>query len=290
MSKKAYFMPEGPEIRTVADKLRPVLVSRIITNSHKDERANTVGFDNLKCPVTIIGVRSHGKKLIIDIDSGHMIIASFGMEGRLQYSPGNHSHIWFDISDCQVNGPLKIMKYVFSLYFDDTRYMGGIDIIPNAGIPLYFQDIGPDLLQLALNEQTWMPQETWLAIYSQPKLMKRMICEVLKDQSLVGGIGNYASCEILYYSAIHPERKIESLSYDDWDRIRINSHKVLRLSYAHGGCTIKSFISPDGQPGRYIPAVYGTKKNKPLDPLGNPIVRSKKGTKQTNHWVPAVQI
>jgi formamidopyrimidine-DNA glycosylase len=57
-------MPEGPEARTVADKLRPYLVNRIITGYYNGERAKTIAFFNLKCPALIIGIRSYGKKVI----------------------------------------------------------------------------------------------------------------------------------------------------------------------------------------------------------------------------------
>lgn len=139
-------MPEGPEVRTVADKLRPILLNKIITNSCIGERAKIVGACNLKFPATIIQVRSHGKKVIIDVDTGHMIIVYLGMVGRFQFDQGNHSHVRFDICDFEIKGSFKVLKYTFSLYFDDYRYMGGVDIIPNAGIPIYFRDIGPDIL------------------------------------------------------------------------------------------------------------------------------------------------
>lgn len=279
-------MPEGPEARTVADKLRPYLVSRIITDVYTGERAKTLGFHNLKCPATIIGVRSYGKKVLIDLDTGHMMITSLGMGGRLQYTKGDHSHIRFDLSDAELKGSFRVMKFVFSLFFDDTRYMGSIDIIPNANISFYFKDLGPDLMQHALDPKTWIPLDTWIAIFTQKKYLKWNVADVLNEQCLVAGIGWYLMTEILYYAAIHPERTVESLSADDWDRIRICAHKIMLLSYSHGGFTIESFISPDGAYGMYPAAVYG----KSHDPLGNPIIDQKwKKKGRTVHWVPAIQ-
>lgn len=278
-------MPEGPEARTVSDKLRPYLVTRVITGSYVGPRAKTIGFFNLKYPATIIGVRSHGKKVLIDLDTGHMIIISLGMAGRVQYSPGDHSHVRFDISDSETKGAFKVMKQVFSLYFDDHRYMGGVDIIPNAGIPLYFKDIGPDLLQAALDEKTWIPLDKWLSIYTQKKLKNRTICDVLLDQDLVAGIGNYLRCDILYYAMINPLRKVESISTHEWDLIRVCSHKVILLAYSYRGFTIESFISPDGEMGTYPAAVYG----KDFDPHGNPVIKTDVKDRKI-HWVPTVQV
>lgn len=278
-------MPESPESRTVADKLRPYLVSRSITSFCTGERAKIVGFHNLKCPASIISVRSYGKKVIIDLATGHMIIVSLGMSGRLQYDSGNHSHVRFDISDCEVKGAFKIMKPAFSLYFDDSRYMGGVDIIPNEGIPLYFKDFGPDLLQHALDEKTWIPLDKWMSIFGQKRLQKWCVCDVLMEQSLIAGIGNYLRSEILYYAGVHPYRIVLSLTAEEWDRIRICSHKIVLLSYSYGGFTIESFISPDGARGMYPAAVYG----RTHDPYGNPVVTSKGKDGRTSHWVPAIQ-
>lgn len=277
-------MPESPEARTVADKLRPYLVSRIITNVYTGERAKTLGFHNLKCPATIIGVRSYGKKVLIDLDSGHMMITSLGMGGRFQTNRGDHSHIRFDISQIEIKGLFRIIKPSFSLFFDDSRYMGGIDIISNTEIPIYFKDLGPDLLQLALNETTWISLDNWMRIFMNGS--KRMICDVLTDQSLVAGIGWYLMTDILYYSGIHPERRANTLTADDWDRTRINSHKVISLSYSYGGFTIRDFISPDGSPGLYPAAIYGKIK----DPLGNPIIDKKLKNGRTIHFVQSVQV
>lgn len=280
-------MPEGPEIRTVSDKLRHILTNRIITSFHLGDRAVVRGFFNLQCPVTILGVRSYGKKVLIEINTEHLIIISLGMAGRLQYHQGNHSNVRFDIGESERKGPFSILKPICNLYFEDHRYMGGVDIIPNSGELLYFKDIGPDLLQHALNESKWIPLTSWLQIYKQKKYQKWYIFDMLLEQDLVAGIGLYLLTEILYYAAIHPMRTGETLTDDEWDRIRICSHKVILLSYSYGGFTIEDFISPDGQRGMYPAAVYG----KSHDPLGNPVINIKmnKKNKRTAHVVLAVQ-
>jgi formamidopyrimidine-DNA glycosylase len=277
-------MPEGPEVKTVSDKLSPFLTNKIITGSSLGPRAKTIGFSNLKCPSTIISVRSYGKKIIIDLNTSYSIIISLGMTGRLQFTSGNHSHVKFDISDYHIKGSLKIMNYQYSLFFDDHRYMGSVDIIPSTGFPLYFKDIGPDILQASLHPSTWIPLDTWISIFTQKKLLNRPICNVLVDQSLVSGLGWYLQTEILYYSGIHPERTVKSLSHSDLDTIRICSHKIILLSYSYGGFTIKDFISPDGQKGIYPAVVYG----KSFDPLGNQVV-NKKIKDRTLHFVPVIQ-
>ena len=281
-------MPEGPEVATVADKLKPKLFDKIITSAYKGERGTFVGFENLKFPSRIIGVRSHGKKLLIDIEyggEGFMIIISLGMSGRLQYNQGNHSHIHFSIGEYQVVGMFQVLRPSLVLYFDDQRYMGGVNLIPNAGIPFYFRNIGPDLLQAALDEKTYITLEHWRIIFNPKKVQKWTVRKALMDQSLVASIGNYIVSEVLYYAMICPERIVSTLTDEEWDRLRIVAHKILFVSYSYGGFTIKDFISPDMTKGMYPAAVYGRK----TDPYGNPVVKVKAKDGRTSHWVPAIQ-
>ena len=277
--------PEGPEVRTVADKLRPYLVSRVISKFYKGERAKSVGLENLRTPATITSVRSHGKKIIFDLSTNQSIIISLGMVGRLQYTAGDHSHVSFEISDSIKKGLFNLLTPAFILYYDDYRYMGAVDCIPTEGFPLYFRDIGPDLLQLALDEKTWISLPLWLSIFQIKKTAKWEISKTLLEQNFVSGIGWYLVTEILYYSGIHPERIGESITTEEWDRIRINSHKIINLSYAYGGFTIKDFISPDGKYGTYPAAVYG----KTHDPMGNIVINKKVKNGRTAHYVPAIQ-
>ncbi|CAH6419419.1 Formamidopyrimidine-DNA glycosylase [uncultured virus] len=281
-------MPEAPEARTVADKLRLTLLNKIITSAYKGERASSLGFEKLKIPSTIIGVRSYGKKVLIDIEhagNGCMIVVSLGMSGRLQYAQGNHSHIHLGIGEYQCLGSFQILRPAFALYFDDQRYMGHFNVIANDEVPIYFNNIGPDLLQAALDEKTYIPLEYWQHIFNIKKVKKWTLRKALIEQSLIAGIGNYLISEICYYSGLYPERIIETLTIEEIDRLRIVAHKILLLSYSYGGFTIESFISPDGEWGKYPAAVYGKK----FDPYGNPVLATKAKDGRTSHWVPAIQ-
>src|SRR5438105_10425362 len=123
-------MPEGPEARVIADKLRPLLTEKFIIKLEITERAKIVGNAWLTSilPIKIINVRTHGKKVIFDLETGHIIVASLGMTGKYLYSPGKHTHIRFDIGDVEKRGILNVVNPIFSLYFDDTRNFGNIAI------------------------------------------------------------------------------------------------------------------------------------------------------------------
>lgn len=273
--------PEGPEVRTVADKLQH-LTGKVILSHKIGERAKTSGFDSLHTPVTIQSIRSHGKKLIFDLSSSHCIIFSLGMTGRLTYSAGNHSHISFIIGTQRKMTHFTFYTRDLILYFDDYRYMGNVSIISFDQIPAYFSKIGPDLLQHSLTNE--IDPITWRQIFRSRKT-KREVCAVFLDQDLVSGIGWYLITEILYYAGISPFRTMDTISDDDLELLRQVAHKIIKLSYYYGGFTIESFISPDGTYGSYPAAVYGKK----FDQNNYEVRRHKMKNGRMSHYVPELQ-
>jgi formamidopyrimidine-DNA glycosylase len=196
------------------------------------------------------------------------------MNGKFLYEEGNHSHIRFDIED----------DIPFSVYFDDTRYFGKIDIIDSSQESRYFANIGPCLLKHAMNEETWITTEEWKKIF-KPKLLRRKMCDILIDQSIIAGIGQYLMVEILYFSGIHPKRIGNTITDEELELIRINSHKVVKLSYNYGGFTLRDFLSPSKTPGMYPAAVYG----KTSDPNGYRVVKEKLTNGRSIHFVSELQ-
>lgn len=270
--------PEGPEVRIVCNNLFQRILNATIKNVIIGNRAKMTGLFNLSFPIKIIFVRSHGKKIIFDIENDQMIVVSLGMVGRLQYEKGKHTHIEFMLEKNESN---------FSLFFDDYRYMGKIDLVSYKDLNMYFSKIGPDLLDHALNK--WISTVEWNKIFEKTKKSVRKIADVIMDQSYISGIGNYLRSEILYYSCICPLRQCKTLTEKEWEILRIVSHKIILLSYYHNGLTIKDFISPDGTYGTYPAAVY----NKNVDGFGYKILKEKIGngtSARSIFWVKEIQI
>ena len=266
-------MPELIECTIISEELDIKLSGKIINSYYKGDRAKASGFEKLVCPVEIKKVRSHGKKVIIELSSNHLIIGSLGMTGKFIYQEGKHSHIRFDIED----------DTPFSVYFDDTRYFGKIDIIESSSEPKYFANIGP-CLKCALNDETWFTSEEWTKIF-KPKLLRRKMCDIMIDQSIIAGIGQYLMVEILYYAGIHPKRIGNTITKEELELIRINSQKVIKLSYDHNGFTLRDFLSPSKKPGVYPAAVYGKFK----DPNGYKVVKEKLTNGRSIHFVAELQ-
>lgn len=258
--------PEGPEVRTVADKLRPLIVGALLVDFASDGLMKCDGWEKLRKFTKITSVSSYGKKILLELEE-LTIIVSLGMTGRLWFQRSQNSHIIWK---------LRNEKGEFELVFDDSRRFGSIEVVPD--VAQYLTKLGPDLL--AQNEP--IAKEIWDQIFQKKHGSSRAISDVLVDQSLVAGIGWYLMTEILYFCRIHPLRKTKDLSSEDWENLRIVSSYIIHVSYSYGGLTIESFISPDGEPGRYPASVYGRTE----DPLGRKVTKYKSRKQgRTLHFV-----
>lgn len=271
-------MPEGPEVRTVADKLAAKLVGLTI---HSTWISAEVGISITGELQQLIGskitmVASYGKKLLIYCDNKMSLVIGLGMTGRFLYQQSVHSQVAL-MCTSEINGQYNPLW----VFYEDSRRFGHVDVCNEQDLSLVLSKLGPDLLAAALS--TEITSEIWISRF--PVTSTRKIFEVLKDQSTVSGIGNYLASEILYYSSIHPLRQVRSLTLTEWEKLRQVSHQIIKLSYYHGGFTLESFISPDGMMGTYPAAVYGRK----VDPQGYHIEKLKIGN-QNAHFVAAIQL
>lgn len=268
--------PEGPEVRTVADKLGLVLPgSQILSFFEDGVMEKNKGFDLLHEVIgsKILAVSSFGKKVLIWLDQ-IVIVVSLGMTGRLWYTTSKNTHV-----------ALKLQKeqHEYVLAFDDSRRFGSFCVIRKNFLVTELGNIGPDLLEAALTEE--INANAWIKIFHKKFTSERKICDVLTDQSLVSGIGWYLMTEILYFCGISPLRPTKNITLEEWELLRIISHYIIKVSYSYGGLTIESFISPDGSSGLYPSVIYG----KSSDKLGNIVIKEKISSGRSISYVPQLQ-
>jgi formamidopyrimidine-DNA glycosylase len=115
----------------------------------------------------------------------------------------------------------------------------------------------------------------------------KTLAEVLMNQGVFSGVGNYVKAEALYLAELSPHRRCESLTLNEVERLRQQVIAVMRASYANDGATIRSYLNVDSTKGgmktRFL--VYGNR----TDPMGNPVVKEETADGRTTHWVPTVQ-
>jgi formamidopyrimidine-DNA glycosylase len=269
-------MPEGPEVATMARLLRERLKSENlvdvqILSGRYVRHGPPAGWEDLskQLPVSICSIRVRGKLIHIALASSH-ILSTLGMSGWWSFTTGDrHERLRFTTAS----------GITFSL--NDPRNFGTISVVNQQEVDRRMSQFGPDLL----NETVLL--EDFRSCLDTRRNRKKTIAEVLMDQRVVCGIGNYLKAEILYRSQVSPWRNVEDLSDEDVTAIHDSAVHLINLSYNLGGATIQNYRSPDSNGGLYSRrfAVYGQQE----DPLGNPVVREKTPEGRTTHWVPQLQ-
>ena len=233
-------MPEIAEVRTVKDALRDKIIGRTINNiiyrydgiikSDKDE------FKKILIGKTFKDIRSIGKWLIFDLGE-YSVLSHLRMEGKYYIKPSDeeyekHEHIIFNLDDN------------YDLRYKDVRKFGVMKLIKTKDIynteEISKLGIEPDNMSL-----------TKEYIYSKIHDSNKPIKELLLDQSIINGLGNIYVDEVLFFSKIHPERKGNSISLEECNKIKESCYEIITKATKYKGSTIRSYTSSLGVEGEY---------------------------------------
>ena len=258
-------MPELPEIETTRRAVEPLVAGRTIESvdvrhpgviAHPD--ATT--FAERLTGRTVLGINRRGKYLVACLDDGSHVTMHMRMTGCLVAAPtgypeDRHTHVVLHMDDGT------------EMRFSDMRRFGrfwlfGPDEEDDSGIGRQ----GPEPADPSLD-----------AGYLEERIggSHRAIKECLLDQTVVAGIGNIYSDEILFETGIDPARPANSLTHEEFGRL---AHAITELL---GYFTETNLVTPDehlagkGRDYRNTPflRVYGH-AGKPCPRCGETMVRS----------------
>lgn len=257
-------MPELPEVETIKRVIEPqiqglmfekVTVKRqeVIAYPASDE------FCRLLAGQTVSRMTRRGKFLVICLESNDRIILHLRMTGCLLLTPADypeekHTHIIFSLS----NGK--------ELRFSDTRRFGrfwlfGKDEADSSGI----EKLGPEPLEKTITAEY---------LYTLLGKRKRAVKECLLDQSIIAGIGNIYSDEILFTAGIYPARPADSLSMEEYVRLAAAVPERIAYFTEKNKITPEEYLNTKGQDYRNTPflQVYG-QEGKPCPKCGETLCR-----------------
>jgi len=134
-----------------------------------------------------------GKYLILSASSGQKLVMHFGLTGFPVWATSGQAVrfacVIFDFADKK------------SLYYADVRKFGKIWLVPSIDKVPGLRDLGVDSLKIS--------QVQWLALLE--KNARKNVKAFLMNQSVIAGIGNEYSDEILFQSGIDPHHAIKDL-------------------------------------------------------------------------------
>ena len=243
-------MPELPEIETIKNVIEPQikgLVIKKITVNRSEVIAQPKDDEFCKAVTghEISDMTRRGKFLILHLKNESRIILHLRMTGCLLVTPSDypmekHTHIIFHLSGGK------------ELRFSDTRRFGRFWLIQD-GEEDTFSGIGKLGLEPLSRECN--------AEYLKSKFGKRKkkIKECLLDQSVIAGIGNIYSDEILFLAKICPARSADSLTETEWERLAEMIPECLSYFIEKNHIEQEDYLQTKGQDYRNTPflQVYG---------------------------------
>jgi DNA-formamidopyrimidine glycosylase len=277
-------MPEGPEVKLSADLIRPLLLERVVYDAlpipagrygggnfpegYKEFYDSIAGRD-----VTITDVQVKGKFMYWTFSNGWYLFNTFGMTGQWSPTQGKHPCFSFVLNATEPHE---------EIHFNDHRHFGTVKFVNNKReLEKKLEELGWDPLDGALDKHL-----KWLTF--QLSKTSKSIAEVLMDQSLFSGVGNYIRAEALYACKLSPWRQANKLSQDEIKTLCQAIVDVMQESYQHQGATISTYKTAYGAEGKYstLFKVYGQKQ----DAAGRKIIKQQTPDKRTIHWCPEIQV
>lgn len=258
-------MPELPEVEAIKRVLEPQIRGMTIQNVivNRSEVVSHPGADIFCSRITgqtISNMTRRGKFLITTLNNGDHVILHLRMTGCLLLTPADlpeekHTHLVFHLS----NGK--------ELRFSDTRRFGRFWLIQNGESDTYsgIDRLGKEPFDSAFS-----------ADYLSDRFGKRKkaIKECLLEQSVIAGIGNIYSDEILFAAKIPPACPANCLTYTEWERLAITIPECLSYFIEKNETTPEEYLETNGQDYRNTPflQVYG-KAGKPCPKCGGTLCR-----------------
>ena len=242
-------MLEIPECLVIAqqmnDKLQRKMIEHVIMNQ-SEHRFAFYSMNAERYPILMEGQTIHSCQAY-----GGMIEVDLG-EYQLFFGDGAYPRY-------TEPGSRPPAKNQMEIEFDDRSYVT-VSIQMYGGIHLVKRDICEnEYINDAVNKPSPLSNEftyDYFCKLRQQCSNRISIKAMLATEQRIPGLGNGVLQDILYQARLHPKRRIESISEEEWKRVYDSVRSVLNQMVQQGGRdTEKDFFS---QPGQYM--TYLSKK------------------------------
>lgn len=242
---ESLLMPELPEVETVRRQLeREVVGKRIktveVSGTRTVRRQPKKQFITRLEDTKFTGARRQGKYLALALDSGDLLYVHLRMSGQLRRQAvkepmEKHTHVVITFTQ---HGQLR---------FIDPRTFGEM-FVTN---PETIAEDAPEILALGIDP---LDEPISWRTFGQLLLVRdTKLKSFLTDQTVLAGIGNIYSDEILFESGLMYDRSTRSLSTMEVRRLYRSVVEILHDAVKHGGSTLddEQFVDLHGKTGDY---------------------------------------
>lgn len=275
------FVPELPEVQTVVSELHPKLLGKTIKEvevrlpkivsvgpatmpnvRQRDDKQAAVFAEHLRGK-KVKGIKRRAKMIIIDIAGKDALLVHLKMTGQLIYLAKKElgkALKLLNIENVKPQSlPAKWTHVIFSftdgskLFYNDMRQFGYIRLVKDEEIDRVKElaEFGPE------------PLEGGFTLEVLDSLIKSRFKTKLKqflmDPSVIAGIGNIYSDEILFYAKLNPARSAGSLKPEERKLLYKGIKTILTAAIKKAGSSVGDFVRPSGEWGSYgkVHKVYG---------------------------------
>lgn len=216
-------MPELPEVELFKRHLDRTCIGRTIdavavNDARIVAKRSAAGLAARLKGARVRSSRRHGKYLLVGLGEPGWLALHFGMNGSLKHFKEEADEPRYDR-----------MRLDFAdghhLAYVNPRLLGKVELVGDADEFIAREKLGLDALDPRLR-----PADFARALAAR----KRDIKSVLMDQTVVAGIGNIYSDEILFQARIHPRTRADRLDDQALSRLFRKTRSVLRMAISRG--------------------------------------------------------
>jgi formamidopyrimidine-DNA glycosylase len=275
------YMPELPEVETIARRLKQILPGKTIKSVNVHTIKSFVGSSSALHGLELTDVSRRAKIIRFHLPNNTNLLTHLKMTGQLIYVdeqqrvggghptadfvkelPSAHTRITYGFDDDS------------KLFFNDQRMFGWMRVMGDDEVAALYSLLGPDI-----NDD----RADMNYLFTKLKNRSIPIKQAMMMNEIVAGVGNIYACDALNIAQISPFRPAKSFSRDELNRLLTATKKVIEEGIRLGGTTFDGmYVNVEGLTGTYQEGmrVYGRSGEKCYQ-CGGIIVKSKLGGRGT---------
>jgi len=291
-------MPELPEIETTIQDLKkiqpPILGSRFVNvwTDFKKIIKRPKNFEDFRKKIKgkrIEKIWRRGKNILFDLSenkillihqklTGHLLVGTWILKSGiwkpkekkfLEEKINSYIHLMFSLDNGQMLALSDLRKFAKVELWDKDELINSSE----------FKSLGPEPLEKFFTFEK----------FKEVLPKKGKIKQLLMDQTVIAGIGNIYSDEILWESKIHPFKDVRELNEDELKRIYQAIKKILLTAIKLKGESISDFRRISGEKGGFdLERKVYRKEGEKCSRCGT-IIRKVKLASRSAHFCPTCQ-
>ena len=289
-------MPEVVEVRKYADFLNKILKNKniieinILQGRYKKygpfERYNQL---KDKLPIKVLDIKTKGKFLYFILEDDYYIFSTLGLRGGWTYKLNEKYQFTTLVNNSYKKNALNHLNVEFkidkgSIYYFDMLSFGTLKVVIGKDqLNKKLNSLAPDIMDITL--------DLFINQITKKNNLEKPIGNVLMNQKVISGIGNYLRSDILWLSHISPFTLVKNIDLIELKKIYKNALLITWGEYNYEeGLKLKKFNKKDKLPKDYDREFFVY--NQKLDIYDNPIIKEElyEGSqKRFIYWVKSIQ-